>query len=795
VNDETGADEDQQEDPKLWQAILDDDREKGVDWALELIQAGAPVNEVVDFNDDVREISPLMSAAMLHDGKLVQALIDAGADINARDGNDYVPLIWALKGENVDNFRLLLSAGADPNPLPSEEGDWSPLLWAAAHENFEDTVNELIVFGVDVNWKNSLGQTALKVAVIARRSGCVRLLLDAGADPTLADNDGYAPIHAAAANGDIEVATMLIEAGVDVNTPLVYPADDEGDTALNSASYAGHYDLARVLVERGACNAGKLINDTILGAHKRSEDPTELVKYLVDNVVEEIDPETILCAVEYAPVSLFKTLFGIFYDTNSICPEDQKILSKTMADILSNVKDEDRFDEIDKIISAVWPSWLCDVSLGLVNSDESTNGERLAVKPVMLSYYQYAYARAFYKELVSIDAEREGYKTLLEATEFLSAENTTLIISDMITPITLLLIWGSPHACYIEEIIFGDESCFKYDEEQYSNADSDLDDSTLEHFHDVTYDEWHLDNSGEVIVNKLSFHVNDKAGFQSAWGALLGALSAVVPFACNNPEVSVTTINDIVFDVPNDNKVKEWVEKLWKDSSDYPDYWLTDEMYVFACHALIRMVAAYLRINSVAVLPAQASPLDLKKFAGLSRYKKMQRSPLWNAVFYENQDTALKLAEHTANQWTVVDERAVSANVRNITPLAKASQMQLPSFLKLLIKEGADINAIDSMGSVPLTYALHAERLDNFRLLIEEGANPDPLNNGEGHYSPLAMAASQGLVEAVKDLIDRGANVNWVGAHGESALKAATENEHMDCAKLLVDAGARQSSE
>ena len=73
---------------------------------------------------------------------------------------------------------------------------------------------------VDVDHVNNLGWTALLEAVILGNGGpehqaIVRLLLDAGADPELADKDGVTPLAHARARGQAEIAAILVEAGAE----------------------------------------------------------------------------------------------------------------------------------------------------------------------------------------------------------------------------------------------------------------------------------------------------------------------------------------------------------------------------------------------------------------------------------------------------------------------------------------------------------------------------------------------------------------------------------------------------
>ena len=74
-----------------------------------------------------------------------------------------------------------------------------------------------------------------------------RLLCEAGADKDKAQQDGWAPLILASENGHLEVARLLCEAGADRDK-----ARQDGATALILASSNGHLEVARVLCEAGA---------------------------------------------------------------------------------------------------------------------------------------------------------------------------------------------------------------------------------------------------------------------------------------------------------------------------------------------------------------------------------------------------------------------------------------------------------------------------------------------------------------------------------------------------------------
>ena len=342
---------------ELWQAILTNEGQK----AIELIQGGVPVNEMIDFNSEVCDISPLMVAAEKFDEKLVKALIDAGADINAKACVGYVPLTWALKGENLDNFRLLLAASANPDPLESGEGDFSPLSMAARH-GLVVAVKELIGLGVNVNWVSENGADALKSAVVHGNMACVELLLDAGANPASFDNEGFSPIHNAADEGHHDVVRRLLDAGVDVDLRVQGSSEDEGTTVLHRACSKGDLGLVRILVERGgnvntvAADFSIPLSAAITDGAENSEDASDLILYLIKQGAEP-DIRTLLISMQTKlPVPIFSIMLKkllpemdspLPFESGEIEKDD---IVKAFSYFLSEETDMRRRNDIQKIL-------------------------------------------------------------------------------------------------------------------------------------------------------------------------------------------------------------------------------------------------------------------------------------------------------------------------------------------------------------------------------------------------------------------------------------------------------------
>lgn len=128
--------------------------------------------------------------------QIVQLLIQFGADVNAwnllQDSN---PLIMAIWGGHDQVTRLLLEAGANPNVKDSEGN--SPLRFSVNQENVE-VVKLLLKYGVQSTLDRAGGfggMNALGIAVHKMNIPIIEILLDAGANPEVTDNDHRKPIE------------------------------------------------------------------------------------------------------------------------------------------------------------------------------------------------------------------------------------------------------------------------------------------------------------------------------------------------------------------------------------------------------------------------------------------------------------------------------------------------------------------------------------------------------------------------------------------------------------------------
>jgi len=134
--------------------------------------------------------SPLMAALYRGHGDIVQALIDAGAEIDV--------FAAAATGRSAD-----LERQVDASTVNAYAYDGWTALHLAAFFGHLDNVTLLLASGADVEAvsRNNLTNTPLHAATAGRHSDVALALLGAGADPSVVDSGGYTPLQIATQNG------------------------------------------------------------------------------------------------------------------------------------------------------------------------------------------------------------------------------------------------------------------------------------------------------------------------------------------------------------------------------------------------------------------------------------------------------------------------------------------------------------------------------------------------------------------------------------------------------------------
>ncbi|MBN9691389.1 MAG: ankyrin repeat domain-containing protein [Verrucomicrobia bacterium] len=108
---------------------------------------------------------------------------------------------------------------------------------------------------------------------------------------------------------------------------------------------------------------------------------------------------------------------------------------------------------------------------------------------------------------------------------------------------------------------------------------------------------------------------------------------------------------------------------------------------------------------------------------------------------------------------------------------------------KLLLNARADVNKVSRNSGTPLAVAVGEQQLEMVQLLLEHDALPDLAGKATG-WTPLHVAAFEGLFQLAKRLVDCGADVNAKDSGGQTPFMDSTHSPNLETAFFLIDHGA-----
>lgn len=230
----------------------------------------------VDFEDEIEEQSLFITAVEYGQLATVRVLLDFGFTIR----NIATPTFTASTGGS-DMLELLLQQKIIPSPLEDPDGDEA--VYHAVHkedttllkllhrhscpiepndcpeyleiaieadsaEVFENMLDALLNYGVDINAKGRWGRSCFWSAIRSRKASRLQLLLEKGADPLVPDDDDETPLLFASSANFPEGIKVLLPAIASRVSPgeLVRQIKDGLEAARSHESARSIRELERI---------------------------------------------------------------------------------------------------------------------------------------------------------------------------------------------------------------------------------------------------------------------------------------------------------------------------------------------------------------------------------------------------------------------------------------------------------------------------------------------------------------------------------------------------------------------
>lgn len=166
----------------------------------------------------------------------LEALLEAGADINVQDSSGRTPLSRAMSNRNPAIIRHMIAAGAEM----SNPEDWSKGLLSAASNGqpMPEIIELAIANGADPNYRDRRGRTALHLLADGNGTDAAAVLVAAGADIEALDRNVNTPFLRAIRARNVPMAEAFIKLGADIEA-----TGTAGRGALHYVARRGGHDM------------------------------------------------------------------------------------------------------------------------------------------------------------------------------------------------------------------------------------------------------------------------------------------------------------------------------------------------------------------------------------------------------------------------------------------------------------------------------------------------------------------------------------------------------------------------
>lgn|GEM_PF-2622815 len=694
------------------------------------------------------ETTPLIAFARRGNLQLVQKFLEAGAAIEARDGQGNTALYSALRNGHQRIAALLLSRGARIN-RPNRQGEngldiaityctaYIPAILDHARTACSDALPQMLNQG-------------LITAIKTENLGVVIRLLDAGADVNAADKQGYTALQAAVKTKHFPIIAQLLERGARVE-----PVNPQGKNVLDMAIENGSaLECIQLLLECYAKNPNARFTSFTWGnlftyLHKHPGHSDALWSIIGDDMRYRQEQWG---AIGCGPL--------VFLGEKGIETGDFTLLS-TLIEAGADVYAADNTGKsfVDWTMQ-YWPGNLALKTL-LLNSEKVRYNDRLYIA-LTCDEQSFETIQSLLTQYVQIYRQRES-------NEILSGE-----------------VWGKLAAYVLEA-----PSRFKIIWPIICNSKR-----LKRRFIDLRY--YFIQSGRQIYVPLLTSVVRDvTADTESEY---LPIIQALVTAGAKIDEQEQDTGRDTALhwaidrNLPN---IAVWLmnqgasitllNKRNENASDIALRRCQNLMIPLLIHA------SALPLEQQQLALPRIIPTPAEKYSSVCAYLLFERREWFDAVWPSILQNPANIQAVDRSGRTLLHNMVIRFGVGSRYFCNPSDTMtREEKYFEHLIQAGADINAPDNYGNTPLHMAVERKSYQLLRWLLDRGAMGSINAKNRQGESPLHMAAKldEYPFSLVKDLIKAGADTNLQDKSGNTPLHTAALKGYNQLIRLLLDTGA-----
>ena len=692
-----------------------------------LLEAGGDVNVVDDDG-----VTPLHLAAGAGDPSIVFLLLARGANVHAKRYDDWCePLQLAAQKGNMNVINQLLEKGASPSEPTI--GGVTPL-FGATQQGHLSVVSRLLVEGSTANARDlSLGRSAVHHAAQEGHLPIIDLLTSSyQADVNAEDFSGITPLFLAALNGQLSAVRYLLQNGAHVDTW----SNDNYMSAVHAAASKGSESTVRLLHAWGAKMDLEMESGVTPLFIASCEGHISVVKFLLENAQVNVN------AIHF-PNDHSALLAAI----NEKHPECAELLINHGA----NVRFECR-DGCDPLYYACWRS-LPGVVNRLLSMDVPTNARDATTGRYAIHWAAQTGDLDLLKMLLQRSADanavtKQGATPLLLAAEDGFADTVKALVVDGKADVNILRK-DSTSAIH-QAAQYGHVDVVRFLVGHVQNIDV-LSANSLTALRMAAWN-GHSEVVSLLLENKADIELcHKKSGLTALQYAALGGSLEIVTSLVENGADAL-------------HHAKDGTTPLWAAT-----YKGNPEIikYLLQCPGTSGVTDSETGMNEL----HNASKIgDLELFKSLLDIQPGFDAPAKNGR----------------------------------TPLMIAADQRYAKIVDLLLQKGSDPFARDAEGLLPIHWATLEGHLESVKLLLSSqdhlsvannfGPKGNPLINAlsTDHVTPLLLAAEKGYIAIVRYLLGESHALVDIKTQqmGFQGIYRAAQNGHQDILEMLLDHGA-----